>query len=136
MHPAPETEDSKLVAFCCERSGMIAWQQARHDGGLPAQMKVISVPCAGRIGTLQLLKAFEEGAEAVMVFACVKDSCQSLRGNLHAEKRTEATRALLKSVGLEPDRLGFCFIAPPMGTEFGEAVQAMMDKVALEEGSG
>lgn len=99
-------------------------------------MEVIALPCAGRIGMIHLLKAFEEGAAAVMVFACMQDSCQSLRGNQHAEKRSEATRRLLESVGINPERLEFCSIAPPMGEEFRERVGAMVEKVAPQEEKG
>jgi len=125
-----------LVAFCCERSGMVAWQEAQANGGLPAELEVVAVPCAGRIGMVHLLKAFEGGAAGVMVFACIKDSCDSLRGNLHAEKRCESTRAILRSVGMEPERLEFCSIAPPMGAEFSEVVRTMMEKVSSEEREG
>jgi coenzyme F420-reducing hydrogenase delta subunit len=131
-----ENQSRRLVAFCCERSGMLAWQQAESDCAFPANIKVISVPCAGRLGMVQLLKAFEEGAEWVAVFACVEDSCQSLRGNLHAKKRAEAVRELLGKVGIDPERLGFCFIAPPGGEKFKETILAMMEKAVSQEANG
>ena len=128
--------NGRLVVFCCERSGIPAWRQAEAGGGLPEAMQVVSVPCAGRIGVVNLLKAFEEGAAGVMVFACMQDSCQSLRGNVHAEKRTESARQVLAAVGMAPERLECHTISPPMAQEFRERVWAMMGKVGVEESKG
>jgi len=69
------------------------------------ELKIISLPCSGKIDVLYLIKAFETGADGVAVVTCRKGECRYLEGNLRAEKRAEAVDALLEEIGLSRGRM-------------------------------
>jgi coenzyme F420-reducing hydrogenase delta subunit len=68
-------------------------------------MKVISLPCSGKLDILYLIKAFETGADGVAVMICKEGECRYLEGNMRARKRAEAVEELLKETGLGEGRV-------------------------------
>ena len=66
---------------------------------------VISLPCSGKVDLLYLLKAFETGADGLVMVTCAKKECHYLEGNLRAPKRIEQANALLEEAGMGKDRL-------------------------------
>lgn len=68
-------------------------------------VKTISMPCSGKIDVPYLIKAFETGADGVVVVTCKKGECRHLEGNLRAHKRAESVESLLEEMGVEPGRI-------------------------------
>ena len=66
----------------------------------PSNVKVVKVPCTGRVDILLMLKAFESGVDGVYVAGCMEGECHYLRGNLRARRRVEYVKGLLDEVGL------------------------------------
>ena len=66
----------------------------------PATVRIIKYLCTGRIDIIHILKAFEAGADAVMVSGCEAGSCHFLEGNLRARERVEYAQKLLEEIGL------------------------------------
>ena len=117
-------ETPRIVAFCCEESGMPAYEHAVSLGlDLPEGLKVVALPCGGRAETGYLLKALDSGADAVMVFACYEGNCKYVRGNIRVEKRVDYLRDRLEKIGLSRERIVFCPVAPASGARFAELVQ-------------
>ncbi len=69
------------------------------------KLKIISLPCSGKLELIYLLKAFESGADGVVLITCKHGECRYLEGNLRAKKRTEAVRTLLEEIGLDKGRM-------------------------------
>ena len=69
------------------------------------QLKIISLPCSGKADIPYLVKAFETGADGVVIVTCELDQCRHLEGNLRAEKRAEAVNALLEEIGAGTGRI-------------------------------
>jgi F420-non-reducing hydrogenase iron-sulfur subunit len=68
-------------------------------------LKTISLPCSGKLELIYLLKAFESGADGVMLVTCREGECRHLEGNLRALKRTGAIRELLDEMGMDKERM-------------------------------
>ncbi len=68
-------------------------------------LKTLSLPCSGKATIPYLLKAFEKGADGVVVCACLESQCKHLEGNLRASKRAEAVEGLLEEIGFGKDRV-------------------------------
>jgi F420-non-reducing hydrogenase iron-sulfur subunit len=68
-------------------------------------LKIISLPCSGKLELIYLLKAFESGADGAILITCKKGECRYLEGNLRAQKRTEAVRELLEETGINSGRM-------------------------------
>ena len=63
-------------------------------------VKLLSLPCSGKVTIPYLLKAFEKGAHGVAIITCVPGECHNLEGNLRASRRAEAVGDLLDEIGL------------------------------------
>ena len=62
-------------------------------------LKTLSLPCSGKATIPYLLKAFEKGADGVVLCVCPESQCKHLEGNLRASKRAEAVEGLLDEIG-------------------------------------
>jgi len=69
------------------------------------EFKAISLPCSGKVDVLYMMKAFETGADGVIVVTCRKGECRFLEGNLRAQKRAESVDVLLQETGLGKGRI-------------------------------
>jgi coenzyme F420-reducing hydrogenase delta subunit len=68
-------------------------------------LKTISLPCSGKIDIPYLIKAFETGADAVVLVRCKTNECRHFEGNLRAHKRAQAVSALLEEIGCDGRRI-------------------------------
>ena len=120
----------QIVAFCCH---YCAYAAADLAGVLrlryPAEAKIVEIPCTGRLDTLEVLHAFEGGADGVMVAGCLEGDCHFRTGNLNARRRVERIQAVLASVGLESARIQMFNMSSAMGKRFAEAAQAMTEEI-------
>ena len=63
------------------------------------QLKTISLPCSGKVDIPYMVKAFETGADGIVIVTCGLGQCRHLEGNMRAEKRTQAVDSLLDEIG-------------------------------------
>ncbi len=68
-------------------------------------IKTIKMACSSMTKDIFLLKAFEAGADAVLVFACPEKQCRYVEGGIRARKRIEWIRHLLDETGIDGRRL-------------------------------
>lgn len=95
----------------------------------PAELKIVEIPCTGRFDILEALRAFEQGADGVLVAGCLEGDCHFQAGNLHARRRVEHTKHLLAEIGLEPDRIEMVNMSAAMGKRFAEAASDMATRI-------
>jgi coenzyme F420-reducing hydrogenase delta subunit len=86
----------------------------------PTSVKIVLVPCTGKIDVLYVLKAFSEGADGVMVAGCLEGDCHFKTGNIRAKRRIERVRALLDEVGVGGRRVEMFNLSSAMGARFAE----------------
>ena len=95
----------KIYLFFCSNSldSEVArrYGKEHHNG----ELKTISLPCSGKVDLLYLIKAFETGADGVVVVTCKQDTCRYLEGNLRAVRRVAAVNELLQEIGLGSGRI-------------------------------
>jgi coenzyme F420-reducing hydrogenase delta subunit len=95
----------KLCLFYCSNSlDATALRQSASEIGAD-ELTTVSLPCSGKVNLLYLLKAFEKGADGVLLVTCWQGKCQFLEGNLRARKRSEAVDAILEEIGLGKGRM-------------------------------
>jgi F420-non-reducing hydrogenase iron-sulfur subunit len=92
------------------------------------EVRGINMPCSGMTREVVLLKAFEAGADAVIVMACPEGKCHYLEGNLRARKRVATVKKLLDEIGFDGRRLNFYNISP----EDQAAVKGIIEKTASD----
>ena len=103
------TNDKKpvLALFYCQNtyeSGRDERQALEKKYG--GSLRLFPVPCSGRLEPLHLLKALEDFADAGYIITCPEGACRYFEGNLRAKKRVERTKVMIKSIGLEGERVG------------------------------
>lgn len=115
----------KIVAFCCENSGLKA-----ADG----TVDLVALPCSGKAEIGLILRALERGYGGVLVLGCPRGNCLYLKGNLRAEKRVDRVRTILRDIGIEEDRVRMEYISSVDAHRFAEAVRRMQEALAAMEG--
>jgi len=120
----------EIVAFCCH---YCAYAAADLAGAMrleyPTSIKVIELPCTGKLDVLYVLRAFEDGADGVLVAGCLEGDCHYLEGNLNARRRVEYARQLLEQIGLQGQRVQMINLSSAMGGQFAEEMKAMTGKI-------
>ncbi|BBO68624.1 methyl-viologen-reducing hydrogenase subunit delta [Desulfosarcina alkanivorans] len=127
---APERFEPRIVAFCCK---YCAYAAADLAGSMrlnyPPNMKIIQLPCSGRVDMLHLLRAIEEGADGVCVAGCLEGECHFVEGNLKTRKKVEAVKKALVSAGIEPERVEMFNLSSAMGARFAEIATQMTEQI-------
>ena len=100
----------KIIAFMCNWAPWSCYTGMGDKGiPIPDGVNVIRVMCAGRVTTSLLLKAFEKGADGVLIIGCRNDNCQNGSGSEMAESNIQHTSEILSLLGLNTDRLQYKF---------------------------
>ncbi len=120
----------RILAYCCH---YCAYAAADLAGVLrmryPAEAKILELPCTGRLDILEVLHAFEGGADGVMVAGCLEGDCHFQEGNLNARRRVDRIKIVLEAIGLEPDRIRMFNMSSAMGKQFAEAATEMAEQI-------
>jgi coenzyme F420-reducing hydrogenase delta subunit/ferredoxin len=125
--------EPKIIAFLCtwcSYTGADTAGIARLKS--PANLRAIRVPCSGRVSPELIMRAFDQGADGVLVLGCHIGECHYDTGNHRAAKRVPIVHALMSFAGLERERLRLDWVSASEGerfskitTEFVEAVRAL-----------
>jgi len=119
----PDAKAPQIVAFCCRNSAFEAGMMAKtFNMPVPEGLKMIKVPCAGKIDLDYILTAFVEGADGVLVLTCHNGNCKSERGNIFAEWRVDDAHRMLEESGFGKERLQFATLASNTGSRFSAIV--------------
>ncbi len=118
------------MAYCCN---FCAFAAADLAGAMrvqyPPNVRIIRLPCTGKVDAIHLMKAFEDGADGVFVAGCLEGECHYLEGNLRAKKRVAYVKRLLTEVGTDPQRVEMFNLSSAMGGRFAEIVEEMTERV-------
>jgi len=118
----------KIVVFLCQWSLKAdhEWQQ-RFE--LPPHVRVVEVPCSGRVNPLLLVSALQHGADGILVVGCEPGHCHYKNGNYLGRRKYATLESFLQYLGLERDRLQVAFLDETEGSRFRVVVQDLLDKV-------
>jgi len=94
-----------------------------------SSVRVIKLPCTGRIDPLFLLKAFERGADGILVSGCHPGDCHYNTGNYHARRRWTAFRELIDFSGIDMRRLHFSWISAAEAVKWVDVINDVTEKV-------
>ncbi|MCK9226918.1 MAG: hydrogenase iron-sulfur subunit [Syntrophorhabdaceae bacterium] len=95
----------------------------------PASVKIIKVPCTGRVDTIHMLEAFQSGADGVCLVGCLDGDCHFIAGNIRAGKRVRYAKALLDEAGIGGERLGMYSLSASDGRKFAQVMREMTEKI-------
>ena len=95
----------------------------------PSNVRVIHVPCTGKLEMEHILSAFEKGIDGVLIAGCLEGGCHFLEGNLRAKRRSEYLREMLDQIGVGRERLRMVNLSAAMAPTFVQRVEEIVEKV-------
>jgi coenzyme F420-reducing hydrogenase delta subunit/formate hydrogenlyase subunit 6/NADH:ubiquinone oxidoreductase subunit I len=95
----------------------------------PPNVRILRLPCTGKVDITYILRAFEGGADGVMVCGCLKGGCHFVEGNLHAEDRIKLAKEILEAIGVGGERLNMYFISSAMAPKFVEVAKEVTENI-------
>jgi heterodisulfide reductase subunit A-like polyferredoxin/coenzyme F420-reducing hydrogenase delta subunit len=125
-----EVFEPKILAFCCH---YCAYASADLAGSMrmqyPSNIRIIRTPCTGRLEVNYFMKAFEDGADGVLVAGCLEGGCHFTEGNLWAKRQVHAARDLLAEIGVEQERLRMVNMSAAMARPLTDTLLDMVETV-------
>ena len=122
--------EPRIVGFLCNWCSYAGADLAGTSRlKVPANLRVVRVPCSGRINPLFIFKALEEGADGVMVSGCHPGDCHYISGNRYAKRKLAVIRRLLDWVGVEPERIHFTWLSASEGARYAVEVSEFVEQV-------
>jgi coenzyme F420-reducing hydrogenase delta subunit len=122
--------EPKVIAFLCS---WCSYASADLAGAAriqyPTNVRIVRVPCAGRVNPLFIIKSLQRGADGVLVVGCHPGKCHYVTGNLFARRRFGLLKSLLEHVGVEEGRVQFAWAWASEGKKFAQLVTDMVETV-------
>jgi coenzyme F420-reducing hydrogenase delta subunit len=127
---ADQVWEPRIVAFVCNwctytGADLAGTSRLKQQ----ANARLIRVPCTGRIDPVFLLRAFQEGADGVLVSGCHPNDCHYNIGNFHARRRYIFFRQLLNFVGVDEKRFHFSWVSASEGKKWVDVVNEVINTV-------
>ena len=125
-----KTFEPKIVAFVCNwctytGADLAGTSRMKYQ----PNVRMIRVPCTGRIDPVFIIKAFEKGADGVLVSGCHPNDCHYTSGNFHARRRWIFFRQLLDYIGIDSSRLHFSWVSASEGKKWVDVINEVTNTV-------
>ncbi len=95
----------------------------------PSNIRIIKVPCTGKVDVIYLLKSLESGVDGVFLVGCEEGNCHFVHGNIRARKRVERVKGILEQIGIEKERVEMYNLSAGEGTRFVKAATEMTERI-------
>lgn len=120
----------KILAFCCNWCTYAGADLAGLNRmNYPADIRLLRVPCSGRVNPQYVLKALQSGCDAVLVCGCHPGDCHYTSGNYYAKRRLLIYKRLIEYCGFEPDRFQVRWISGSEAGKFRDTVIAVTERI-------
>lgn len=124
---APEVKVLGIVCNWCSYAGADGAGTARLKQ--PLNLRLVRVPCTGRIDPLFAIKAFEKGADGVLISGCHPGDCHYSEGNYYARRKFELLDRMLPFLGVEPERFKYTWVSASEGGRWQQVVTEFVNQV-------
>ncbi|HKL00813.1 MAG TPA: hydrogenase iron-sulfur subunit [Desulfotignum sp.] len=125
-----ENFEPEIVAFCCHYCAYTAADMAGSKRiSYPSNVKIIRVPCTGKVDAIHLMKALEKGADGVYVAGCLEGDCHFKNGNIRALARVDRVKKQLTELGWEPERVAMVNMSAGMGETFAQVAREFTETI-------
>jgi F420-non-reducing hydrogenase iron-sulfur subunit len=119
-----------IVAFCCH---YCAYTAADMAGSMrlsyPPNIRIIKVPCTGKVDAIHIMRALQKGADGVYVAGCLEGDCHFKNGNIKAARRVAYVKNLLEEIGVGGERVEMITMSAGMGERFAQTAFDFTEKI-------
>ena len=128
--PDPGGWEPRIIGFCCNWCSYAGADLAGTSRlEYPPTIRVIRVPCSGRVNPQFIVRAFQKGADGVLVAGCHPGDCHYSTGNYFTRRRLQLARRFLEYLGIDPRRLRITWISASEGQKFADTVREMTEEI-------
>lgn len=121
--------EPRIVAYVCNWCTYLGADLAGTNRlEYPSNVRIVRAPCTGRIDFNFVVKAFEVGADAVIVSGCHPGDCHYTAGNYHARRRWMMLRPLLDTLGVDLERVHFAWVSAAEGKKWARLVAEVTER--------
>lgn len=121
----------RVVIFTCNWNALESLESAgKQRLNYPSGARPLKLNCLGQIGPSAILKAFEKGADGVMLVGCMPEECHFEFGSRRAQELYTEVRKLVGMLGLGEERLVFRQVHTGEGEELVESVCAFVEQLS------
>jgi len=125
-----ESWEPKIVAFLCNWCSYAGADLAGVSRiQYPPNIRVIRVPCSGRVNPMFIIKALQRGADGILISGCHPGDCHYISGNLIARRKFALLKKFLEYIGIEPGRVNFSWVSAAEGEKFSKVVTDVIEQV-------
>ncbi len=122
--------EPKIVGFLCNwcsygAADLAGTSRIKYSGNI----RIIRVMCSGRVDPTFILKAFEKGADGILVCGCHIGDCHYMEGNIKAARRIPLLKKMLTQLGVEDERLRLEWCSAAEGERFATIVDDMTERI-------
>lgn len=122
----------KILAFSCNWCSYTSADLAGINRyKYPHNVNIVRFMCSGRIEPEFIMKAFEYGADGVIVTGCKLDECHYISGNYKAKERIETTQQLMDMIGLGAERLSAEWLSAAEGKKFAKTMNEFVEQIKV-----
>ena len=119
-----------IVAFCCNWCSYAGADLAGSSRlTYPANVKIIRVPCSCRVNPMFVLKAFQRGADGVILCGCHPGDCHYVTGNYYTRRRMALLYSFLNYMGIEKERTRVEWVSAAEGARFSAVMNDFVKTV-------
>lgn len=119
-----------IIAFCCNWCSYAGADSAGTSRlQYPENVKIIRVPCSCRVNPTFILKAFQKGADGVIICGCHPGDCHYTSGNYFTRRRMTLLFSMLEYLGIEKDRIKLEWISASEGIKFAEIMNSFTSTI-------
>lgn len=130
MSVVKENFEPLIVAFCCNWCSYAGADLAGTSRmPYPANVRIVRVPCSSRVNPSFIIRAFQRGADGVIVAGCHPGDCHYHSGNYFTRRRLSVMRKLLEFMGIEPERFQVRWISGSEGAKFAQVMTGLTEEV-------
>jgi coenzyme F420-reducing hydrogenase delta subunit len=120
----------RIVAFLCNWCSYAGADLAGVSRiQYPPNVRVVRVPCSGRVNPLFVLKSLQNGFDGVLVSGCHPGDCHYISGNYAARRKFAVLRAALEFLGVEAGRVQFSWVSAGEGEKFARVIGQVTETV-------
>ena len=131
------SQEPRIVGFLCNWCSYAGADMAGTSRiCYPASIRIIRVPCSGRVDPILVAKAFAMGADGVLISGCHPGDCHYVQGNYFTRRRFAVLRSLLDFLGIEKERLRLEWVSSTEGQRFAQVVADFRDQLLQLKGAG
>jgi len=122
--------EPKIVAFLCNWCSYAGADLAGVSRTqYPPTIRVIRVPCSGRVDPFYIIKTLQNGIDGVLVSGCHPGDCHYISGNLIARRKFALLKSFLEYIGIEPGRVQFSWVSAAEGARFAQIIEKVTREV-------